>query len=336
MRFVILIVIMVVAVAAGFLTLQLATSSKPQPGATSTNSANTQVVTTDVLVARMPIPIGTVIKDDMVDRQPWPQHLVLEGFITGDSPNANIVGMVTRTEMQAQEPFNTAKLARPNDSNYLAAGLSKGYRAVTIAVDTISGVAGYIFPGDRVDLLLTHGVPIRVMPTSKAISGSDKAIVSEVMVPNVKVIAVDIRNPLPADKRNNAAAKAPSNITLEVAAEDVQKIRLAEKNGTLSLALRSLKDKDELLVPPPAVLPVLTTVTLSDDEVNGGSGHVTIIRGIKSEEPTSPKNPLASLAQPETAATSEPAAPLPSGAAIPESESVPVSPNTVTTHESQQ
>ena len=152
MRFVVLGAIVLFALVAGYASLQLAGKSTPQQVAPTQQA----ISVVDVLVAKQPIQIGTVITEEMVDKQPWPQHLLLDGFVVAGADATNIVGMVARSDFQEREPLITSKLGNPNDGNFLAAALGKGMRAVTLSVDAISGVAGYIFPGDRVDVLVTH------------------------------------------------------------------------------------------------------------------------------------------------------------------------------------
>jgi pilus assembly protein CpaB len=257
MRFIVLGIIVLFALAAGYASLQLAGQSQPAPTA---GAAPQPISAVNVLVAKQPIPLGTVISEEMVDQQPWPQHLVLDGFITADNKDTNLIGMVTRSDFQEREPLILSKLGNPNDGNFLAASIGKGMRAVTLSVDAISGVAGYLFPGDRVDILVTHATGDN--------SGSPNA--SEILIANVKVLATDLRK-----AGNKTSGEAPSNLTLEVTTDDAQKIKLAEKRGTLSIALRSLKDKDETGVASPTTLKNLSRLQGGQISHNG----VLIVRG---------------------------------------------------------
>ncbi len=284
MRFVILVVIMVIAVVAGFIALQLASGNK-QTVVTGAPGSPTvpQVTAVDVLVARQPIPLGSTITEQMVERQPWPQHLVLEGFIVGDAPQSDVVGMVARADFQAHEPLTRYKLVAPNDANFLAGGLEPGMRAITISIDAVTGVAGYIFPGDRVDLLITHNIVDQMIAAEQSSApiagGSNQPKVSELLINNVRVLAVDLRNTNPpAEEHRNVAPRAPSNITLEVSAEDAQRVRLAEKNGTLSMVLRSHKDRENLEMTSPSILPAVTHVNI-EEVAPPAPKPVLIIRG---------------------------------------------------------
>ena len=268
MRFVVLLIAAVVAVAAGVAALQYSgKNANPQPAAVAAVQPTTpNVSTVDVLVAKTIIPMGTTLEASMIERQPWPSHLVLDGMITADSKDANLVGKVARAPFSVREPLMSSKIANPNDPSFLAAVLPEGMRAVTIATDAISGVAGYVFPGDHVDLLLTHSIPRDVRTGNDIRVG--KPQLSEVLAANVRVLAVNVR-PQPGKE---SAANTPANVTLEVTEQDAQKIRLAEKNGGLSLALRSIKDKDNIDVP--AVMPV-TGLT------HAGTGSAPTPEGIR-------------------------------------------------------
>lgn len=277
MRLVLLIVAAAIALIAGAIALRWSSNNAPTPPqAVVEQKPELRTTTVDVLVAREEIPLGTVITEDLVDRQPWPEHLVLEGFIINGSQNADIIGKVARTGFLAREPFIANKLANPNDPSFLAATLPEGMRAITLSTDAISGVAGYVFPGDRVDVLFSHNVTeqIKQEQLSGVVGSIDRPAYTEVLVPDVRVLAVNVR-----DASGKAQITAnPVNVTVEVSLEDSQRLRLAEKLGTLSLALRSLRDGDNRNKIMPAQLDVLTSLSVGNEAVG-----VRIIRGLKDE-----------------------------------------------------
>src|SRR3954471_22194706 len=120
MRFVLLLVAAVIAIVAGIAALQFSGKNAPMPGQSApvAVSQNPSVSTVEVLVAKAPIPVGTTIDESMVDRQPWPENLVLDGFIVSGGKNANIIGKVARSAFQEREPFMADKLANPNDPSF--------------------------------------------------------------------------------------------------------------------------------------------------------------------------------------------------------------------------
>jgi pilus assembly protein CpaB len=255
MKFIFYSIIAVLAIVAGVVAFRLADQGTPAPAVTqSANVQEVSIKTADVLVARVNIPLGTIIDSSMVDRQPWPENLVLDSFVLGDNAGQEVIGKIARSAIQAHEPFMKGKLANPNDPGFLAAGLPVGMRAITIATDVVSGIAGFVFPGDRVDILFTHNVP----GIAKSEIGS-KPSNAEVLGANVRVLAVNIREGDPS----KPAAVTPSSVTVEVSDELAQRVRLAEKNGTLSLALRSIHD-DNQNYPNPTGLKDLSHVSVEE------------------------------------------------------------------------
>lgn len=312
MRLIFLFVAIALAGAAFFVTMNL-TKEEPknnQPLVQETKVVVKEVPTVDVFVARQDIPIGTEISRPMLDVQPWPKHLLLPDFVVveGDPSNANsIEKMVARTPFQKGEVVMRSKLANPKDPSFLAASLPKSMRAVTIQADPISGVAGFVFPGDRVDILITHQVDTGNQQSDdkgKTIASGEP--VTEVLLTNTKVLAVNQR----ATMQGAEGPQMPSSFTLEVSQNDAQKLRLTELAGArLSLALRSVKDKEdfELVRPtgkgdlsritPPSYFPVLydnkssytPTVVSGDGKViTKGEGGVSTTGAIN-------QTPLANL-----------------------------------------
>lgn len=199
-----------------------------------------EVPQVDILVARSTISVGTKVEAQHIDRQPWPSHLVLPDFIVSDGEkDTDITGMVTRGTFQAREPIIRTKLANPNDPSFLAAALEPGMRAVTISVDMLSSVGGFVFPGDRVDVLLNHQVETGYLkPTDER--GREQESVVELLSANLKVIALDQQ----ASIQDGQGPRVPSSITLEVNRQEAQKLKLAESLGRLTLALRSFDPED--------------------------------------------------------------------------------------------
>ena len=238
MKFIFFSIIAVLALVASVVAFRITDSSVP--AATGQGEAPTKeinVKTIDVLMARNNIPVGTIITSSMIDKQPWPENLVLDNFVLGDKGGQDIIGTVARSSINAHEPFMKSKLANPNDPGFLAAGLPSGMRAVSIATDTVAGIAGFIFPGDRVDILYTHDASGNGQASDSRRS-SGKPEITEVLGSNVRVLAINLREGDPT----KPSPVAPTSITLEVSDSMAQLVRLAEKNGTLSFSLRSIHD----------------------------------------------------------------------------------------------
>ncbi|HST35829.1 MAG TPA: Flp pilus assembly protein CpaB [Allosphingosinicella sp.] len=192
----------------------------------------------EVLVATRTLPVGTIIEADAFRYQPWPQGLVQTNYFTrteGGTDPSSLIGTVVRNEITAGQPVTQGALVRPGERGFLAAALGPGMRAVTVAVSATSGVAGFVFPGDRVDLVLTQEVP----------GGGDGPPLraSETIIRNIRVLAVDQR--LNArDEAGNQVAQTVATITFEATPKIAEKIAVAQTIGQLSLSLRSLADNN--------------------------------------------------------------------------------------------
>jgi pilus assembly protein CpaB len=187
-----------------------------------------------VLVAKKAMPVGTIIDADSFSFQPWPKELMQGAYYTEGQPDSkNLAGTVVRYAIAAGQPVTRGSLVGPQDRGFLAAALGPGMRAVTVPVNTTSGVAGFIFPGDHVDLMLTQQV----------VGGGDGAPlkVSETIVRNVRVLATDQRF-TDKDEDGKTQVRTASNVTFEVTPKIAEKIAVAQSLGQLSLSLRSIAD----------------------------------------------------------------------------------------------
>ena len=192
-----------------------------------------------VLVATRTLPVGTIIDAEAFRYQPWPEGLVQDAYYTrgGESETdpSSLIGTVVRTEISAGQPVTQGSLVRPGERGFLAAALGPGMRAITVPVSATSGVAGFVFPGDRVDMVLTQEVA----------GGGDGAPlrVSETIIRNIRVLAVDQR--LNArDEQGNQVAQTVSTVTFEATPRIAEAIAVAQTIGQLSLSLRSLADNN--------------------------------------------------------------------------------------------
>ena len=189
-----------------------------------------------VLVAKKALPVGTIIDADSFTFQPWPKELMQSAYYVEGQPDGdpkNLLGTVVRYPITAGQPVTRGSLVGPQDRGFLAAALGPGMRAITVPVNASAGVAGFVFPGDHVDMVLTQQVQG---------GGDGPALkVSETIVRNVRVLATDQRI---TDKNDDGKTdvKTFSNVTLEVTPRIAEKIAVAQSIGTLSLSLRSIAD----------------------------------------------------------------------------------------------
>ncbi len=190
----------------------------------------------DVLVARRALPVGTIIDAEALHYQPWPQGLVEDAYFIKGKPGTDpkdLLGTVVRTEMTAGQPLTQGALVKPGERGFLAAALGPGMRAVTVGVNMTSGVAGFVFPGDRVDIVLTQDV------TGEGDGPPLK--VSETILRNIRILAVDQRMQS-TDESGKPVVAATQTVTMEVTPRIAEKIAVAQSVGRLSLSLRSLTD----------------------------------------------------------------------------------------------
>ena len=205
-------------------------------GADQASAAPAVPVGPKVLVARKALPVGTIIDQEALTYQPWPSELMQEAYYTEGSPDADmskLLGTVVRNPITAGQPITRGALVGPKDRGFLAAALGPGMRAVTVPVSATSGVAGFVFPGDRVDMVLTQEV---------AGGGDGPPLkVSETIVRNLRVLAVDQRiDSLNAEGKSEA--QVSTSVTIEATPRIAEKIAVAQSLGMLSLSLRSIAD----------------------------------------------------------------------------------------------
>jgi pilus assembly protein CpaB len=190
-----------------------------------------------VLVAKKPLPVGTIIDATSVGFETWPKDSVQPSFYqqgAADADPAKLFGTVVRYPVTAGQPLTRGALVSPEDRGFLAAALGPGMRAITVPVTAASGLAGFVFPGDRVDLVLTQDV--------QGNGQGEPLRVSETIVRNVRVLATDQRY-TDKDEDGKPIIKSASNVTLEVTPKIAEKVAVAQSMGKLSLSLRSIADQ---------------------------------------------------------------------------------------------
>src|SRR4051794_27897465 len=191
----------------------------------------------EVLVAVRPLPVGTIIDAEALRYQRWPESLTQPAyFIKGQTPTgpADLIGTVVRNEIAAGQPITQGSLIKPGERGFLAAALGPGMRAITVPVSITSGVAGFIFPGDRVDIVLTQEVGGGEGPPLKA---------SETVFRNVRVLATDQRMSAQGED-GKPVVRNFSTVTLEATPKMAEKIAVAQTIGQMSLSLRSIADNN--------------------------------------------------------------------------------------------
>jgi len=188
--------------------------------------------TLQVLVARDAIHTGQIVKPDDMRWQSWPQGSLAPTYIVeGKRPLSDFVGAVVRGGIAAGEPITEGKLVLAGTRGFMAAVLQPGTRAVSVPITATSAVSGFIYAGDRVDVLLTHVLNGQ---------GAHRSA-TETILRHARVVAMDQKLDFsPGDKPDIA-----KTATLELTPKQTELVTLAVKMGDLSLVLRSLQDGND-------------------------------------------------------------------------------------------
>jgi len=186
-----------------------------------------------IVVARVALKFGDTLTTDNLREISWPSSALPTGaFRTRADALAGEGQRQVLTPIGVNEPVLTSKITGPGQRATLSAVLTEGMKAVSIRVNDVRGVAGFVLPGDRVDILLSRNI--------RNVQGGDEAFV-DVLLQSVTVLAID--QVADNSKENPTVVKA---VTLEVSTKDAQKLTLAAGIGQLSLALREVaSDKGE-------------------------------------------------------------------------------------------
>jgi pilus assembly protein CpaB len=229
------IVVLTIALGAGGIAAYLASGSdnKPPPAPVA------QLQTVDVLVAKVDIGLGQTLTPNDMQWQTWPAATASNTFIRrNDRPDATtqIAGSIARAPFITGEPIREAKLVKADGSGFMAAILPTGMRAVSTEISAETGAGGFILPNDRVDVLLT-----RREKNPNPAGGAD-IVVSEIILANLRVLAID-QAPKEKEGQNSVVGRT---VTLELKPEQTATLAAARQAGTLSLALRSIADLNQV------------------------------------------------------------------------------------------
>ena len=186
-----------------------------------------KAVHTEVLVARTDLPTGTFINEQHVRWQIWPDDNLPKNYLLkGKVEQAKLFGSVLRRGAAAGQPIVRSQIVKAGDRGFLAAVLKPGHRAYTIKISAASAIAGLVFPGDRIDLILTQKITKRQQ-------------VSETILTNLRILAID--------QSLNDQSNQPrigKTATFEVNPKQAEILAVASSLGALSLSLRSLARTD--------------------------------------------------------------------------------------------
>jgi pilus assembly protein CpaB len=227
------------------------------------------IATQTIVVASKPLRFGAEANASSLREIAWPEDAIPAGAFNKIADVISSGGRrVVLTAIEANEPVLASKITGPGQRATLSAMLTDGMRAVTVRVNDVEGVAGFVLPGDRVDVALTRQM-------DKAVANTD------VVLQNTRVLAIDQT----ADERNDKPSIAKA-VTLEVDTAAAQKLALAATVGTLSLMLRKAGE---------AASESTRRITLSDlvagnapATQDGRFTTVAVTRGLKQEDVSVP------------------------------------------------
>jgi len=183
-----------------------------------------------VAVAKVAIPIGTKIIAEQIVVVQFPKESTPDGAF--DSPE-KLAGRVAVTNIAAREPVTEARLAPEGTAGGLSAAIPEGYRAMTVKVDDVVGISGFIMPDTLVDVVVV------IDPQEKS---DVQGPISKIVLQNIKVLANGQNIDKPEDQRTANSVKA---VTLLVTPEQAEKLALASSEGKLQLVMRNSIDQGD-------------------------------------------------------------------------------------------
>ena len=215
------------------------------------------IATQTIVVAAQPLRFGAELNAALLREVPWPEQALPTGAFNKIADLLTGGRRVVLTAIEPNEPVLALKITGPGQRATLSSLVGKGMKAVTVRVNDVEGVGGFVLPGDRVDVVLTRQL--------------DKgSATTEVVLQNARVLAVDQT----ADDRAAKAAVAKS-VTLEVSTVEAQKVWLASSVGNLSLLLRKAGETAAVRTRK------ITLNDLSGNEPATGKGETTTVTVVR-------------------------------------------------------
>jgi pilus assembly protein CpaB len=184
-----------------------------------------------VAVAKVAIPLGTKIIAEQVSMVQFPKESTPDGAFTSAD---KLVGRVAVVNILAREPVTESKLAPEGTAGGLSAVIPEGYRAMTVKVDDVVGISGFVMPGTLVDVVVV------INPEQK--SAQFQGPISKIVLQNIKVLANGQNIDKPENQRDANSVKA---VTLQVTPEQAEKLALASTEGRLQLVMRNSIDQGD-------------------------------------------------------------------------------------------
>lgn len=258
----------------------------PPPPRVASEAPPPPPATIRVLVAARPLNAGTLLKpEDIAVRERPAGEAAPDLMLDSEAVRSELRGALVRRHLSPEEPFTHAYVLRPRDRGFLAAVLSPGLRAISVGVDAVSGAAGLIWPGDRIDLILTQTIDEEQVPLGRRVVG-------ETVLADVRVLAVDQALTQGADSASvDTEGRTPRTVTLETTPVEAERVAVAARLGRLALTVRAIDDQAVGELPPPRaastfggdVSPALKSGTV---EPRLAPSTIRLHHGAKTEEVT--------------------------------------------------
>lgn len=246
-------------------------------------AAPQQMAEQRVLVAKTRLATGQFVSSDNVKWVSWPAESISSGFvIEGKQKLDEIVGSVVRFPIGVGEPINDSRIVAPGGRGFMAAVLQPGMRAVSVPVTLTSGISGFVFPGDHVDIVLT-------LVYQQNTNNGRELRAGETILTDIRVLAIDQKV-----ESKPGETQIAKSVTFEVTPKQSEVLAVAADLGRLSLSLRSLaRDEHEESADIAAAsgdkgMP-RTSFTLDSDAssllsgAGGAKNTITVLRGKATE-----------------------------------------------------
>jgi pilus assembly protein CpaB len=186
--------------------------------------------TNEVVVAKVAIPVGSRIIAEQLTTAQFPADVTPEDAIS--KIDQNLVDRVVVTAISPREPITEAKLAPVGSLGGLSSVIPEGYRAMTVKVDDVVGVSGFILPGTLVDIVVV------IQPPKGT---ANEEMISKIVLQNIKVLASGQNIDKPKNDRD--VERSIKAVTLQVTPEQAEKLALASSEGKLQLVMRNSVDQ---------------------------------------------------------------------------------------------
>ncbi len=235
-----------------------------------TSAGQTQAI----VVAAMNIPIGSKLTDAMLKTAPWPRQSIPQGSVT-DPKVLSGAQRIALKDIPAGEPVTEDKLAPSGaaGTGFMTYIIPPGHRAVTVAVNEVAGVAGFLTPNNKVDVVLTTPLP-----------NNPSEFISKIILQNVPVLAT---GQIAQEQKDGKPVVVPT-VTLDLIPDDAEKLVLSSSRGTLQLLLRNFSDTAEVDARGTTIGKVLRAE--SAPVVKASAPVVRVIRRAPASRPASSPN----------------------------------------------